>query len=972
MKYIFTILIAIFFTKLFAQNPIGVPQITTYSNLDYKGGTQNWDINQDKNGILYFANNEGLLTFDGRHWNLYPLPHKTTVRSLKVSRDGKIYVGAQDEIGYFFPDGNGVLKFHSIRNLIPVPDRQFSDLWNIIELNDKLFFRTTNKIFCLCNGIIKVYKPQLSWEFMGEINGVLYAQDTGRGLMKFQDDDWQPILSAAELTEDYITAILPYQGDTLLVTTLKSGLFLLGKNFFTKMAGPQEANFSKHRIYKAIQVSNDWYALATSSDGCYIIDKAGRIVQHFSSAEGLYKNNLRSIFIDRNKNLWLGLDDGINFIAFNNAIKYIYPDKDKQTSSYTTLIYNNILYIGTSNGVFYTTLQTNGKDLSFSKNPFSEFSNTAGQVWSLREINGQILVGHEDGAYLINGSQAKQLYSSPGTWLFNSLSSYPAQHIIAGTYGGLQLITFQNNQFVNKGHITGLNNESLRFLVIDQGVIWASHPYRGIYRLKLSPDLKSISDIKLYTEKNGLPSALGNCITKIRGKIVAATTRGIYEYDAASDRFIPSAFLTPILKKNVYHYLKEDNDGNIWFISFKRVGVVDFNNPSGNSTYTIVHFPELNSQVVAGFENIYPYNAENIFIGANKGLIHINYKKYIQNLKPIDVTLSLVKATGKRDSVIYGGYFFKDNHIEAAQDKNQKVELIKQLNSLHFEYSSTLYEQQNNIEFSYQLSGFDKEWSAWSAKSEKDYTNLPYGNYIFQVKARNNLKNESPIISYAFYIKPAWYETVWVYMLCIILLIGMVYLLIQRQKKKHEKAQAYLKHVHQLEIEHNEKEIVKLKNEKLEAEINYKQKELATTSMHLVQKNKLLLKIKEVLLPLLKLDAIKNHSEDLKKVLRLLNDAERRDTDWEQFAVHFDHVHSNFLKTLKEKFPNLSPNDLKLCAYLKMNLSSKEIAQLMSITIRAVEVSRYRLRKKLQVSSDTNLFDFIIQVTSQNKLDKTV
>jgi len=133
-----------------------------------------------------------------------------------------------------------------------------------------------------------------------------------------------------------------------------------------------------------------------------------------------------------------------------------------------------------------------------------------------------------------------------------------------------------------------------------------------------------------------------------------------------------------------------------------------------------------------------------------------------------------------------------------------------------------------------------------------------------------------------------------------------------------------------------------------------------------------LLKIKEVLLPLLKLDAIKNHSEDLKKVLRLLNDAERRDTDWEQFAVHFDHVHSNFLKTLKEKFPNLSPNDLKLCAYLKMNLSSKEIAQLMSITIRAVEVSRYRLRKKLQVSSDTNLFDFIIQVTSQNKLDKTV
>ncbi len=104
--------------------------------------------------------------------------------------------------------------------------------------------------------------------------------------------------------------------------------------------------------------------------------------------------------------------------------------------------------------------------------------------------------------------------------------------------------------------------------------------------------------------------------------------------------------------------------------------------------------------------------------------------------------------------------------------------------------------------------------------------------------------------------------------------------------------------------------------------------------------------------------------EEFKKIMSLLNDAERADADWEQFAVHFDHVHSNFLTKLKERIPNLSANDLKLCAYLKMNLSSKEIAQLMSITLRAVEVSRYRLRKKLEVSSDTNLFDYLIEITS--------
>lgn len=106
-----------------------------------------------------------------------------------------------------------------------------------------------------------------------------------------------------------------------------------------------------------------------------------------------------------------------------------------------------------------------------------------------------------------------------------------------------------------------------------------------------------------------------------------------------------------------------------------------------------------------------------------------------------------------------------------------------------------------------------------------------------------------------------------------------------------------------------------------------------------------------------------NRSSDFKQIFKLLNEVEKRDADWDQFAIHFDHVHSNFLCEIKEKYPNITANELKLCAYLKMNLSSKEIAQLMSITIRAVEVSRYRLRKKLNISSDVNLFDYLMQTT---------
>ena len=945
---------------------IGVPQINNYNTVDYKGGTQNWDIDQDQNGIMYFANNEGLLSYNGKYWKLYPLPHKTIVRSLKVAADGKIYVGAQDEIGYFFPNANGVLTYHSLLELIPLDERQFADVWDIVLLRKDLYFRTTSKILQLKDGAFNVYKSDGAWEFLGAANQQIFAQDTSKGLLTMKNGVWEILSASLEFKKSAITSIINFDKETLLITTLKNGLYLLNGSKITKKAGIDDAAFFKHRIYNAIKVNDKWNAFATVSAGCLITNKSGQIIQQFSFADGLQKNNIRSIFKDKNQNLWLGLDNGIDFIAFNNAVKYIYPDRAKQTSGYSTKILNQKLYIGTSNGLFYSPIQSGLKDISFSTNTFTEVDNTQGQIWNLNVINKNLMVAHADGTLIVNNGVASKLFEYPGTWLFEALSPYyPAKDIIAGTYKGLHRITFENGKFRDKGDIKGIN-ESLRFILYDNSSnsIWASHPYRGIYRFKLTGDKQSISKTWLYQQKDGLPSSLNNYISRIKNRIVVATEKGIYEFDEAKQKFFPSKFLAPILGTRLFQYLNEDQDGNIWFVSNKKVGVVDFHRKEGNKNYAIVYFPELNSKVVAGFENIYPYDKENVFIGSDKGIIHINYLKYLENIKPLKVRLTQVKIFGNIDSTIFGGYFLEKDSISNIQNIDQKLSLAKANNSLHFEYSSTLYEQQNNIEFSYQLAGFDKNWSVWSAKSEKDYTKLPRGTYTFKIKARNNLGNESEPVIYTFTIEPAWYETIWIYALYVLILFGIIYLLIQSQKKKYQKEQEYLKQEHQFELEHNEKEIVKLQNDKLESEVNFKNKELATATMHLMQRGKLLLKIKEELLPIVKTDNPEAAPEEFKRILGLLNEAERADSDWEQFAVHFDHVHSNFLTKLKERIPSLSANDLKLSAYLKMNLSSKEMAQLMSISIRAVEVSRYRLRKKLNVTSDTNLFDYLIEITS--------
>jgi ligand-binding sensor domain-containing protein/DNA-binding CsgD family transcriptional regulator len=945
---------------------IGIPEVQNFSSADYNGGTQNWCISQDRLGVMYFANNEGLLTYNGRYWKLYPLPNKTVVRSVKIAQDGKIYIGAQDELGYFYPNEKGLLKFHSLKNLIPEKERQLEDVWEIVLYKKEVFFRTTSKILHLKDGVFNIYKGKGNWDYLGEVKGKIYAQDNQTGLLQFNNQSWELIENQTALNGTLITSILPFKDEKKLILTNKSGLFILDNQNVTPFQTVNNTLFRALRVYDAITVNDDLYALATVSGGCLIINHNGDVIQRFSTQDNLQKDNLRTVFQDKNQNLWLGLDDGIDLIAFNNAVKYIYPDGNKQTSSYATAILNNQFFIGTSIGVYKTNLNPNIKDFSFSKLPFTEINGTQGQVWNLNIVNKNLIVSHEEGAFEIKQNRVNKIYQFPGTWMLQPLSQfYPAKEIVAGTYSGLQAIKYENGAFTSGGNITNFN-ESLRFIVYDnnQNTVWASHPYRGIFSFKLSASKNSITETKIFNQNNGLPSGLGNYVAKIKNRIVVATIKGLYEFNDQQQKFIPSPSLYQIFGENQYQYLKEDQYGNVWFVSDKKVGVVDFNRKEHNKNYAIVYFPELSNKVVAGFENIYPYNNENIFIGATKGLIHLNYLNYLKNIKPLNINLTQVNLLNNTDSIIFGGYFVKNKTISKEQDLDNLIELNYKNNSLHFEFAASLYEQHNNIEFSYYLEGFDKQWSVWSSKSEKDYTNLPSGKYTFKVKARNNLGNSSLPVCYSFVINPAWYQTWWFYFLCFLIIIYCIYLLVERQRKKHIKEQEYLKKEYELEKEHNENEIVKLQNEKLESEVNFKNKELATATMHLMQRGKLIARIKEELLPIVKTDNIDESPEEFKKILSLINDAERADSDWEHFAVHFDHVHSNFLAKLKEKVPALSANDLKLCAYLKMNLASKEIAQLMSVSVRAVEVSRYRLRKKLDVSSDTNLFDYLIEITS--------
>jgi DNA-binding CsgD family transcriptional regulator len=947
-----------------AQNTIGIPAIINYSRQAYNAGNQNWNIGQDQNGLLYFANNKGLLVFDGTTWRTYPLPGGTIVRSLAIGDSNKIYVGGQGEFGYFAPAKNGELVYTSLKPLVSQPDNDFADVWNICIWQQRVFFRSNKRIFELEGNVITVHKS-IDWAFMGITPAGLIAWDYTNKLVTYNRGEWQPIIKVGALPNEVrLTTALPIGQDSILLCTLNHGLYLLKKDTVSRFEAPGIKSILGKNIYSACLLSPDRIALVTNIVGCLIINKRGEFIQRFSKKEGIQSNNILSIKLDRDKNLWLGLDNGIDLVTYNNAIKNIFPDGEDRNAGYASMMHNNQLYFGLSTGLYKVNLPAGDKDLSYSTGTFEFVPSSEGQVWGLSTVNNQLLVAHNRGAYQVENDKIKVIDDKTGFWTFKPLyNTQPSPVMIAGTYNGINFYNYSNAGFTNP--IIHAQFESARYVAINNDTIWIAHPYKGLYKVAFSAQGQPYAIN--YQDKKGILSANHNHLYKLGNQLVLTTDNGIFEYDNTEKDFVKSTSLEKLFGTAPLSYLKEDQFGNIWFCRDKRVGIVD----RSGAAPRIIYIAEMDDKVMgSGFENINVIDSNNVLIAAEKGFIHLNYAQYKRNIHPLQVRIRIVRTVTQKEGLIFGGY-----GIAAAT----AAPLIQYSdNSLHFESASSVYGQEQNTEYSYYLEGFDKGWSQWIKKTEKEYTNLPEGNYTFQVKCRQSADNESAIASWSFRVAPPWYRTWWAYLLFGFILFGLLYIFykrqqhkykrlqqlkLQEQQRKYAEEQKQLQVQHELEIGKSEKQIIQLENEKLEAEIGHKNAELASSAMSLVRKMEILSRLKEDLVQYKSSAGTDKGSKEFQKIMRVLDKELDHDGEWEQFANHFDTVHTNYLRKLKEHCPEITASELKLAAYLRLSLSTKEIAQLMNISIRGVETSRYRLRKKLGLPNEVNLFDYLISIT---------
>lgn len=955
---------------LLGQTYIAQKEVVNFSKQTYKAGSQNWDIRQDSSGRIYIANNEGVLTFDGTYWKLYPLPNKTIVRSIEFGEDKRLYAGGQDEIGYYSPDNNGKLTFTSLKDLLPPTDRDFSDVWDIVCFKGDVFFRSNYKLIRYSNNRMTVHPPLSSWNFIGIHAGHVIAHDEKNGLLTFSGGKWETLIERNKLPNDlFISSIAPVSGDTSLITTSGKGLFLLAGNNLLPFRLEHPLVDNNQNFSSCLVFDRDNILIGTYTNGMYHTDGKGRVIEMFSKKEGLQNSNVRALFLDRDRNIWMGLDNGIDYIAYNNAVTHINPALFNDGGGFSVTSFENRLIFGLSTGIFSVPYQPGG-DLSYTPNLIRALA--GGQTWQVTTVNGDLLAGRDDGFYRIEGDRLILQTRSSGYWDFKPLR-FPGFEgkFVGGNYYGINLFQQNGNGYTDLGPLSTYNS-SARYIVIDKSFIWISHPYRGVY--KIDP---RDSSVRLYTEKNGLPSTLNNQVYHIRKGLLVATEKGVYEYDSKTDRFVPSETFKPLFGETSIRYLQEDKEGNIWFVHEKSPGVLDYS----GARPQLFYLPELKGRILSGFEQVYPLDEENVFVGGERGFYHVNYRKYRERIRPIQVHIRSVKVLADTDSLLFGGYYGDAHSLEPISN-SPRIEVPYRWNSFVFEFSSPLFVQHSSIEYSYKLDGFDEEWSPWSGKTDKEYTKLPAGTYTFRVKARSHLNNESPENTYRFTVLPPWYQTTYARVVYLLLVLAAGYLYYKWQEKRHirkqerrfeeekaryEEEQKRMAYLHQLELEKSEKELAQLKNEKLEAEIEFKNAELASSTMNLVQKKEFILKLKEELQHLNRHGKDTVETAELKKMLRILSEEEKLNDEWEHFSVHFNKVHGDFLVILKEKYPDLKPHELKLCAYLRMNLSSKEIAQLMSISVRGVEISRYRLRKKLQIPTEVNLFQFLFDLQMEKK-----
>ncbi|MCB0551031.1 MAG: hypothetical protein KDD19_25900 [Phaeodactylibacter sp.] len=923
--------------------------IRNFGPAEYKAGIQNIDFAQNRDMAIFVANNLGVLSFNGNTWERHDFKTGKKKRSLAFDENtNRLYVGSQGEFGFFEADW----QYVSLLEKIPSGFRDFDEVWDVFLVNSKVYFCTFQGIYVYDGQSVVVIEQEGGFGRSFLANGKAFTQNQQGRLLE---------VDGLKLVQSYpqgqagavIAGVIPQDAGYLL-------FYNSGQIEFTTPFGVSRKYDALSRalqgtyVNHVLQLSDTRLVVATQTSGLFLYDLQEGVLERITKEDGLGSNACLRSFQDFFGNLWVGMQNGIALIHIHSPMRFLNQEINLQGSGYEAFETVGGTYFTTSNGIYF--LEKNAAQSTF-------LTGTEGPAYGMQKIAGKLYAGHHTGLFLLENGRAKRLANTDGLWQVKQLRLQP-EFVIGGTYSGLYLFRIDENQQLHPVQKISGFNASSRFFEEDQsGRIWVGQYYKGLYQLILSEGLTEVT-VKNVSENLDLPVKEQIILSRVADDLYLATNAGLYQLSPA-DGSVRRAeiFSGPIGEQPVY-LLAQDQKNNVHIIAENVVGLFRQISTSNylfipSSLYQLRYY--LNNDLLQASMN----TGHGVFFSANEGFIYYDPALEVPSKAEKPLLINRVFSVNQGRALYARKPFEVKPEIE-------RLEVGPGVKVLKIDVESFQFTGLGNQQFRYFLKGLDEDFGEWTTSASKEYSNLKEGIYEFKVQTRDHLGQITASPALYLKVKPPFYRSPTALALYVLMVVFALFLSFKLQKRRYNRKAEKIEEAGQLQLakeqqklavveQQKEQELLRLKEEKIQSELQHVNKLLAASTMNLVVKNEFIEAIKEELKEVKQKDKNKETKRALEKIVKEIDINLKLQEDWEQFEYHFDAVHGDFLTRLRNDYPDLSPNEQKLCAFLRLNLNTKEICNLLGISLRGVEVARYRLRKKLDLERGQNLSKFILE-----------
>ncbi len=923
-----------------------IPKLTYFDKNVYNASNQTWSIAQNKKGYLYFANSGGLLEYDGSQWTLYSIPgNSSMVRSVAITDDQRIYVGMQNEFGFWCENPyTRKLFYTSVSTQFHIHFADENDIWKIIPFHGDIYFLSFQNIYKyspVTNRIVIIKAPHL-FQFLFTANNRLFAQDKVLGLMELKNEKLTEIPGGEVLNGDCVYGMEPLDTKNILIATIDKGLYQLVNGKVEKNHWPCNDFLTKNQIFSMIMLPDGRYVFGTILNGMLMTDHTGNILSNINKLKGLPNNTVLSIFLDHSNNLWLGLDRGIAHIQLNSRIRTFPDPKGELGSVYQVEEYNGNLFFATNQGLVYCNLEDFNhpeREIKFNLMP-----NTQGQAWSLLKVGNQLLCGHNKGLYVVNGNQGRFVYTGSG---ISKMLAMDDHTVMLLSYDGLCKVKISGSNYdVQPEPIYPYNGA---FIAKDKkNDLFIGNNVSGFYRIQFDASFDHVIYASNRLGSLGIHNETAKGIFSCKDDLFLLDETGIMRFDYTQNHFEPMQAVNRLLPHHVALYRLQISDNDMWcFANNQFFCIRDYNS---SKPYLISnHLESLYPQVISNYESIKKLDDDNYLVCTSNSFSIANLNYVVSSNKQTQV---YIRDIGEFSNKMIS----KELPHSIDYYASHAIEFPHSANTIYIRFTLPDYENTGEIEYSYRLAGKtgNANYSIPSQNNIATLSNLSAGDYVFQVKASIKGTNQvfySQLLHIT--ILPPWYLG-WIGLVVLVLLLSLIAWLI------YNYLQIKLKKQHQRISEKHEKELAVVETKLLQEKVEKQNEELSRITKHMLQKSRIINKVDAEIEKLASDKAIStSHLRGLKMIVEKNRNPEK---EWEMFEMSFNKTYDNYLVKLNNRFPGLTTGDLKLAAYIRMNISTKEISGLLNVSGKSVEMGRYRLRRKLNLLHDQNLTEFLMNL----------